>query len=141
MSDFAKLIFDVIFATQDWHGGDAICLLEAPQGHIRYTSSQEAMVLIPYLYGRCCPPDKAELLCLLNCLLFRFSAHTWRGRCPPGYFTGIGWEGDAVWFRVWLASGQPGCGSGGAERKPSPACRPDMHREGQPSAWTEGAFP
>lgn len=116
MTEFVKLISAVIFASQDWHGGDAVSLLEVPERHIRRIGGREIIVTVPYRYGRCCPPDEAEMLHLLNDLLSCFSAHTWRGRCPPGRFIGVCWPGNAVCFRVlWLASGQPGGGSGGAE--------------------------
>lgn len=116
MTEFVKLISKVIFASQDWHGGDAVSLLEAPERLIQHFDGQEIDIAVPYRYSRCCPPDEAETLYLLNALLFGFSAHTWRGRCPPGRFIGVRWSGNAVNFRVLrLASGQPGGGSGGAE--------------------------
>ena len=93
MTEFVKLISKVIFASQDWHGGDAVSLLEAPERHIQRFDGQE-----------------------IDALLFGFSAHTWQGRCPPGRFIGVRWSGNAVNFKVLrLASGQPGGGSGGAE--------------------------
>ena len=115
MTDFIRLISDVIFASQDWHGGDAICLLESPQGHIRRISRQEIAIQVPYCYDCCFPPDEAETLRVLNELLFLFSSHVYRGRCPPGHFASVDWCGNAVCFRICLASGQPGGGSGGAE--------------------------
>ena len=66
MTEFVKLISKVIFASQDWHGGDAVSLLEAPERHIQRFDGQEIDIAVPYRYSRCCPPEEAEMLYLLN---------------------------------------------------------------------------
>lgn len=47
MTEFVKLISDVIFASQDWHGGDAVSLLEVPERHIRRIGGREIAISVP----------------------------------------------------------------------------------------------
>lgn len=47
MTEFVKLISAVIFASQDWHGGDAVSLLEVPERHIRRIGGREIAISVP----------------------------------------------------------------------------------------------
>ena len=113
--DAVRLFMEIISRTQELHGGDAVCLMEAPEKYVSHIDGHEMLITVPYRYDRCNPPDEAKMLRFLHELLLCCTSYLWRGRCPPGYFSGIEWREQVVLFRItWLASGQPGGGSGGA---------------------------
>lgn len=66
MTDAVRLFMEIIFRTQDLHGGDAVCLMEAPEKYVSHIGGHEMLITVPYRYDRCNPPDEAEMLRFLN---------------------------------------------------------------------------